>query len=268
MTEAGARFLLVWVLACSAGVLLAIPRAVWPQLPALRLSRVDTRQAREQDERLAAQAEQYAGFEALQTLYEQSNQLEAGSRVSSAEVQRLDREMASALRAIVQEQGQDALTALRAHAAVSAIEELQGKRSPAVLGGLVALLKQYGAVAYGKTIIPELALRAVVKVRWNLVHRLALTHGLSEPEQEAYWGWLALHAIMKDASVRQRALREYAKFAENDQGLQGAIAWVLGEQDQAARLFRKGFDRDWRLYWRNYAHGAAVARVDTSRHIP
>ena len=128
------------------------------------------------------------------------------------------------------------------------------------------MLQVYGAIHDGVLIAPETTVRALYKARWNAIHRRPLVEGLTPIEEQAYWGWLALHASSADPSLRREALERFAEAGGSGTREAAALFQLLdGRPEQAAAALQELYASRGELRLRNLAIGALDAHLSASK---
>ncbi|MEM9194604.1 MAG: hypothetical protein AAGF12_35830, partial [Myxococcota bacterium] len=161
-------------------VLVAMPRPVAPnELPGLTLDPAAVADALAKDQTLAASAPTGDSVDRWQAL---------SAELASAEIEprrglrQLQTDTASALQAIQETEGDDAIDALRA-ADLEGLDDAVRGESPERFGAFRASLEAYGAVRGDELRAPDLVVRAIAKARWNLRQQLEPTAGLADVEK-------------------------------------------------------------------------------------
>lgn len=239
-SRAPERLGLVLAIAIPAGLstLWATPRPAPPsEPPVLALPAADVAAELAAQEALAARAPDTEDEVRRRRLY-----LEHGL----AEVQRNDfpeqaAQRAAALaqlRVALEAEGDDAVAAARARDVARVMPALRGEDGEtdetraSELGAFPAMLERYGAVIAGHRVAPELVIRTMFHARWNAIHGLAPTEGMSAVARRAYFGWLAVEGGNAPVGMRLEALDAYA--AAGGTRVLETRAWLEHEAGDAA----------------------------------
>jgi hypothetical protein len=94
------------------------------------------------------------------------------------------------------------------------------------------------------------------KVRWNMVHHLPQQAGLEPIEQQAFHGWIALHAGTVPSPRRAEAARAFYR-AGGRRSAQALATWLYhgGDARAAFELMGRAHAQDRALFTRNYELG-------------
>ncbi len=246
-------------------LLLALPRPVTPKHPpALRLPARQVAAAIARDRDLARAA---PGSKTARHLEELLSQKGESEREPTEPVPVYEKRRARFSRTIVKlrnESGERAVLALRARA----LEKLEAaldltlseKQAQSILGSFPVLLQRYGATRDGRIVAPHFVIRTMFKARWNIIHSLEPTYGLSRIERLAHFGWLALHADDAPISLRLQALEQYAAAGgQRVPEARGVLQFLAGDYASAAESFEKARRNRGTLRLRNYALAAQHA---------
>jgi hypothetical protein len=200
------------VTAASCAILLCVvPRPAPLELPVLLLDEAKVSAQIAADDRLAGRKESDLGRAFYQALRETGRaELEPDEARAHALGQRI-KELTERAR---HELDADGLSAVRAYATqrsmlalLAQLEDEQEERE--LLGAQRSMFASYGYIsAEGTPLAPALTLRAMFKVRWNMIFGQAPTAALSQVEIFAYEGFRALEAEHIPLGVRFTALYE------------------------------------------------------------
>ncbi len=259
------------VIPAGLSTLWATPRAAPPsEPPVLALPAADVAAELAAQAALAAHAPESEDEVRRRRLY-----LEHGL----AEVQRNDfpeqaSQRAASLREIavrMAEQG-DALPAARAGDVARLMPALRGEggssdeERASELGAFPVMLERYGAVVGGHRVASELVLRAMFHARWNAIHGLAPTDGMSPIARRAYFGWLAVEGGSAPLGMRLEALDAY----EAAGGLRviETRAWLeheAGDSAAAGADYARACDRTGTVRLCNHALAEARAELEATQ---
>lgn len=202
-TAVGCAILLLW-----------IPRPAPLELPTLVIDRDQARAQVDIDQQLAAQDQGELGRELYQTLRDVGRAelepdeargiaLEKRIRVLKKRAhEELDAQSFAAVRAYAT---QRSMLALHAQ-----LEDENEERE--LIGAQRSMFASYGYISpEGTVLAPELTLRTMFKVRWNMVFADSATADLKPIERFAYEGFRALEAENMPATVRGAALEELVR---------------------------------------------------------
>ncbi len=121
-------------------------------------------------------------------------------------------------------------------------------------GMFAASLRRWGAERDGRRVASELVVRALFHARWNAVHAVPLTEGMSPVRLQAYHGWLALHADAAPAPLRAQAIAAYAAAGgARASEAEGVLAHRDGEAEVARAAFLRAYDETGSVRLRNHA---------------
>ena len=266
--------LIFWVLATSlAGATLIAPQPVRPwELPSLRLDRKLAKENAERDRRLSRAAPEGKSVDTLLELFLEHGRAEAEGANTSVDNDLRQVRIFRAMESVVKEHGPESLVALRAKAAEDFMQGFSstpvgplGEQRIGRQGAFAEMLERYGAMHDGVVVAPRTTLRALYKARWNAIHRRPLVEGLTPIEQQAYWGWLALHAASAKTALRREALGRFAEVGGS--GAEEAVALfhlLDGESEQAANALGDLYEAQGEIRLRNLALGAL--NVQLSQH--
>lgn len=227
--------MLLIVAAVCGHVLIALPRTAIPdETPALHLSAAAVAEVMAEDRKLARQAPSTpAALEVDALLFEKGEAERQIMEPSDAQAFRLQRAR-DALERLRKIDGADALLQLRARA-VERLEDALNFKLPAeqiqsVLGGFPTILRETLASRDGVIVAPQLVIRTLYKVRWNVTMGLPQLFALKPVERLAYNGWFALHVATGPIDARLSVLKAY----EADGGFyvneaRGALGYVGGD---------------------------------------
>ena len=254
----------------AAALLLGWPRPVTPELlPTLRLPAAQVAGAIAQDARDAAHAPRGPLADELRQLLAAQGEAEVqGSE--QADLYSARRELLAArCRALVATAGEPAARALRAEAVLQMEEALAGQlpmeQARVVLGAMPSVLEREGAAVDGTLLPAHFVLRTLYKARINLLFGRKPHHDLARIEQQAFFGYQALHDARLPVLRRVEALKEYAKAGgvRADEAL-GALLHQNRQWKEAAEVLRSTASQTGELRARNYALAAeqAARRVE------
>lgn len=131
------------------------------------------------------------------------------------------------------------------------------------LGVFPAMLERYGLVIGGHRVAPELVVRTSFHARWNAIHGLEMTDGMSALQRRAYYGWLVLEGGQAPTGMRIEAIDAYAAAGGTRVWeARGVLAFESGELAEARGDFERACDLTGSLRLRNHALAAQVAAVD------
>ncbi|MCB9593718.1 MAG: hypothetical protein H6719_13375 [Sandaracinaceae bacterium] len=200
--------------------------------------------------------------DARRAIYRETNVAEHEATDYPGQAQLRRERLVEALSALVTAAGEDAIPATR-HADVErALLALRGElpddERTDELGGFVRMMDRYSMAAEGRQIAPMFVVRTALAARWNAIHGRPLTEGFEPIELQAYWGWLALHAVNAPAERRFEALEHYAaaggpRAAE----ARGVLLFEAGEGEAASEAFVEAFEAAGTFRLRNHAIAAA-----------
>jgi hypothetical protein len=204
------------------------PAPVAPrEMPALVLdpAAVDDQLAR--DERAAAQAPSGEAAEQRRRAYRELNMAERAATDTQETAARKLSALRDALARVVEANGVEAngveangveiVERVRAADLAPMEATLRGRRArsgaepAAELGGFLEMMERYDLSRDGRQRAPTFVVRTLFKARWNSLHGLEPTEGLSPIELQAYWGWLALGAEGAPVEARLGALDRLAE---------------------------------------------------------
>ncbi|MFO0685678.1 MAG: hypothetical protein U0234_26690 [Sandaracinus sp.] len=170
------------------------------------------------------------------------------------------------LRVAIAAEGDDAVAAARARdvgrvmPALRGEEEQTDEERAGELGAFPAMLERYGAVIAGHRVAPELVIRAMFHARWNAIHGLALTEGMSAIARRAYYGWLAVEGGNAPLGMRLEALDAYE--AAGGARVLETRAWLeheAGERAAAGADYERACDRTGSVRLCNHALAEMLA---------
>lgn len=258
--------LLVTAVAC-AFVLLARPRLVVPAaLPPLVLDRDAVNACLAADRKDAASAPKSAGLDAMYQGFLAEGEAERSGTVDLDDARRRQDIFANLALIELERAGADAKRKLRAYAVEQYMKARAGtlkdeKEQSGLLGSFDKQLERYGlAGSDGKLIAPVLSVRAMYKARWNIIHALDRTDGLTPIEIQAFEGWIALHGLSTPPEVRAKSARAFYE-AGGERGALTLAIWLYqgGVLDAAQKLFMQANTRN-EMFVRNY-----LLALDASR---
>ncbi len=133
------------------------------------------------------------------------------------------------------------------------------------LGTFASNLERYGQVIDGRRVAPELVIRTGFLARWNAIHGIVMTDGMTPIERRAYFGWLALEGGTAPIQMRIDALDAYgAAGGTRVWEARGALAYQLGDYAESASDFERAYALTGSLRLRNHALAAAAAEVEAT----
>lgn len=272
MTESGVK-LVLWITAAAlVGAMLAIPQPVDPwEMPSLVLDRAEVSDAIALDKALAREQPDSEEVRALRTLFLDHGRAEANPPYTVTDYDQRQAAIFHAKRRVVEKHGEAAIGAMRSHAVEAFVQIFDdGRDDPqgeaiAVIGGMPQVLKSYGALYDGVLVAPPLTVRAFYKARWNSIHRMPFTEGLSRIELQAYWGWLALHGWGKPLDQRTDALLAFRDVGGFGTDEAAALFDLLGgHPERASRSLESLYHTRRELRLRNLALGTLHASRQTT----
>lgn len=261
--------LIAWIVAASlAGAMLAIPQPVDPwEMPSLVLDRAAASDAIALDETLSKEVPDSEEVRELRSLFLDHGRSEANPPYERREYDRRQAAIHHATKAVIEKHGEPAFEAMRAGAVEEfmrvlghASREAQDENAQGVLGGFPEVLEQYGALRGNVMVAPPLTLRVLYKARWNSIHRRPFVEGFSKIEEQAYWGWLALHAWGKPLQKREHALLAF-RDAGGFGTLEAAALFDLleGNPARASHSLNQLYEASGQLRLRNFSLGVLQA---------
>lgn len=264
---------LLLVAAVCGHVLIALPRTAIPkETPALQLDPVAVNKVFAADRTFAAQAPTSPVALALDALLLEKGESErVPTETYEAQTDRKER-TAYTLKAFRRDEGEPALTKLRARAVERMQDALNLKLPPeqvqGVLGGFPTILRETFASRDGVIVAPDLVVRALYKVRWNVIVGLPPLFALEPVERLAYHGWFGLHVSNGPLQSRVEVLRRYAAdggYYVNES--LGMLGYVGGEPAAALAMFERADAMRPSYRLRNLMRSAKRADY-TMRHSP
>jgi hypothetical protein len=164
-------------------------------------------------------------------------------------------------------QGDDALAAARARDVDRMMPALRGEgdedERTGELGAFPRNLERYGEVVDGRRIAPEFVLRTGFFARWNAIHGLDPTDGMTPLARRAYYGWLALEGGDAPVGMRREAVDAYAAAGGTRVWeSRGVLAYAEGEMAEARVDFEHAYDLTGSVRLRNNALAAARAEAE------
>ena len=266
MSDSGAKLILWTAAAALLVALVAVPQPVDPwEMPSLVLDRKAVARQVAKTKSLAATFETTEQTQRLERHFIEHGLAEASGDYDKVDYDTRQAHIHHAVRRLVEAGGPTALSAMRATAVNEAVALLERRdaldeRERGALGAFVETLERYGALYDGELIAPPLTVRTLYKSGWNRIHRLPATSGFSDIEQQAYWGWLALHGWGAPLDKRTEALSGYrnAGGAHADEAA-ALFALLEGKPATAAAALETLDAQQHRLRLRNLALGALAA---------
>jgi hypothetical protein len=232
---AGTASALLIVAAVCGHVLLALPRTAIPdEAPALHLSAAAVAEVVANDRTLAAHAPSTpAALEVDALLLEKGESERQLLETSDVQAIRL-RKARDAVAMLTKADGAEAVLKLRARA-VERMQDALDLKLPSeqvqgVLGGFPTILREARASRDGVIVAPQLVVRTLYKVRWNVIMALPPLYALQRVERLAYNGWFALHVATGPIDARLAVLRNYQAdggFHVNE--ARGALGYAGGD---------------------------------------
>ncbi len=237
-TQGGVRLLLCVVLAGCAAIVISLPIPVPPgEPPSLVVRRWEDRASSERLHTLAEQAPEGEAGSAVVRAFESAGRIEMGAVPrTDLELERVAQAALAARRELAARHGPQALAAVRARLVIEFERSLDERGPPATdsrdprIGGFGSALVRWHALRDGVLVAPRLVLRTLYAARFNTIVGLPATSGFGRAERRAYFGWLALHALDVERSLRVAAASAYL-----DAG-GGAVA----EEALARQLYEDG----------------------------
>ncbi|MDH5491673.1 MAG: hypothetical protein OEY14_06955, partial [Myxococcales bacterium] len=217
LTNSGAKLIAASLAACGAALMLSLPRPVGPrELPTLRLDRRAVRASLARDEALALAAPRSSAADRIRALIRAWGEAEASFDAAPSSA----RERRGLLRALQEAEGGRALPRLRAEA----LQGLEGALAAApgspesreLLGAFPQALERYGAMRGEERLAPAFVIRSLYAARWNAILDLELLDGFDRVQEQAYHGWLGLHASGAAPARRGEALAAFAALGGED----------------------------------------------------
>lgn len=206
-----AVFALIALAVACASFLCTLPRPAPLELPVLLLDESKARAQIEEDERLSATEQTELGREFYQALRDAGkSELER----NEARAYALERRILALKARAVSELNAEALRVVRAYATQRSMLALFAQlddenEERELIGAQRSLFATYGYISpEGSLLAPRLSIRAMFKVRWNMVFGQPPTSGLSAIELYAYEGFRALEAEEMPAELRYAGLYE------------------------------------------------------------
>jgi hypothetical protein len=261
---------LVLAISIPAGLiaLWASPRAARPaEMPPLVLPAGEVRAALAAEDALAATAidEDDEDEVRRRSLYLAQGLSEVRMDDSPEEASARARGLAAIVHHIA-ESDPDAVAAIRARDVTRMMPALRGEAHlgatdrASELGVFPDMLERYGAIVNGHRVAPELVIRTMFFARWNAIHGLPMTAGMSELQARAYYGWLALEGGAAPTGMRIEALDAYAAAGGTRVWeARGVLAFESGELAEARSDFERACDLTGSLRLRNHAIAAVEA---------
>lgn len=244
-------------------ILCSIPRALAPsETPTLLLDRAKTAAVVSADR--AARAPDTEAARELDKLFLEFGALENHTLEKGPTPKVLAQLLAAAYEKVKRESGEPGVLAVRS-AAVERLEAALALRLPdaeteRVLGLFPEALGKYAVTRNGFEIAPHFVMRTLYKSRWNLAMGLEAEFKFQPVENEAYYGWLALHSSNLSPGARMLALQRYSaagggQIAE----ARGVLAFMSHDFKQAADVLDQAYRESSSLRIRNWQRGAQVA---------
>lgn len=248
--------------------LLARPHAVAPAaLPPLVLDAAAVDACLAADRKDAAQAPTGPGLKAMYEGFLAEGLVERGGTTDLDDARHRQHLFGTLAAIELERAGPDAAKKLRAHAVEQFARARAGaiadaKERDGLIGTFDKQLERYGLTdAHGELLAPLLSMRTMYKARWNLIHALNRTAGLTPIEIQAFEGWIALHGLSTPPERRAQSARAFREAGGHRGDLILAI-WLYqgGAFDAAARLLNKESERG-ELFVRNYQLALETARL-------
>ena len=233
-TPSGNRLIVAVGVASCAGLLLTFAHPAAPTPPVLAFDPARVAEVELADrERLAnADAEPTGPAAEVWQLYHQAGEAEVGTE-SREEFAARQRAMADALSELRDARGDGAVATLRSRALAelqaALAGELDGDSEGAALGSFPATTEGYGLFEGGEPVAPPFVIRTLFAGRFNGILGLELTDGMTEIEEKAYWGWLAVEVPDPPPALHVRAMERL-----------GAVAPDLARELRAYRALEAG----------------------------
>jgi hypothetical protein len=259
---------LVLAISLPAGLLTlwATPRAARPaEMPALVLPAPEVARAIADQDALAADAVDDEMEANRRRLYLASGLAEVRMDATQEEFTARAAGLAQLARTIAA-RDPHALAAARARDVTRMLPALRGEghltatERASEMGVFPQMLERYGAIVDGRRIASELVIRTNFMGRWNVMHGLPPTDGMSQLERRAYYGWLALEGGAAPLSMRVDAVEAYAAAGGTRVWeARGVLAYESGELAQAHSDFEHAYELTGSLRLRNHALAALGA---------
>lgn len=240
------------------------PRAAAPsEMPTLALPPDAVRAQLEADVAAAAGAPDDEAARTRRALYDETNQAELEAADPPGRARRRAERLAAALTALGEAHGDDAVAATRAADLARAEAAMRGalpevQRASAV-GAFGELLERWNMARRGRQVAPRFVMRTAFKARWNAMHGLEPTASMSEVEQRAHWGWLALHGDAATLEMRLDAAERYAELGgERADEARAVLLFDEGAGGPAQEAFEAAYADTPSFRLRNHALAALI----------
>ncbi len=244
-TPSGNRLIVMVGVASCAGLLLTFAHPAAPSPPVLAFDPALVAEVALADrERLAdAEAEPTGPAAEVWRLYHQAGEAEVGTETRS-EFEARQRAMADAVEALREARGDGAIDVLRSRALdelrAALADELEGEAEAAALGSFPATTETYGVFREGAPVAPPFVVRTLFAGRFNGILGLELTAGMSDIEEKAYWGWLAVEVADPPPALQTRAMEQLGAVAPDlARELRAYRALEQGHRGEAAALYER-----------------------------
>lgn len=137
------------------------------------------------------------------------------------------------------------------------------------VGNIAAQFTRLFAVEEGRIVAPTSVVRAFIAARWNSIHGIDFTEGMSDDGKRAYFGWIALHAESMSSGERIDALTRYGSLA-GPRALEAAAAlyFEANRLDLALPAMEAAFQASGNTRLRNHALALAEIAAAPDRHAP
>ncbi|MCA9580432.1 MAG: hypothetical protein KC416_01480 [Myxococcales bacterium] len=268
LTDSGVAFLLLLGATLSAFVVLFLPRGVEPSEVAglhLDAEAVDAQLAK--DRANAKKALATEEDKALNALFREAGTLEFEGARPFDDYQGDRRKRSEAVSDFVEKRGEEALLAHRAAVAEGIVQAITGQlpadRARETMGRFVEGMRRANMATEEHILAPTFMIRTAAKVRWNIVFNRDRTEGLTPIEEQAYYGWLALHVHSLAPKDRLAALQMFRKAGGKvAPGTEATLRFLAGDAKAALDGFRQAYDETGSVRFRN--HMLAAERLATA----
>lgn len=233
-TPSGNRLILAVGVASCAGLLFtfAHPAPAGPPVLAFDPAAVADVESADRERLADAETEPTGPAAEVWRLYHRAGEAEVGTEGRAAFEAR-QRQMVDAVEALREARGDGAIDTLRSRALAELDAALAGELADdaeaAALGSFPATTETYGVFQDGAPVAPPFVVRTLFAGRFNGILGLELTAGMTEVEQKAYWGWLAVEVPDPPAALAARAIEQL-----------GAVAPDLAREVRAYRALEQG----------------------------
>jgi len=265
MSDAGLAVTSLIVFCFLGGTLMMLPRAVEPyETPGLALPAAEVEEVLRRDARRARRAPRGDLARAVVEMVATLGRAEAGAGIPRREAQRGALQLRSAVHSLRQDDGEEAVAALRARATLRLEDALSGEldeeEARGLLGSFPEMLERYGLTEDGERVAPPFAVRTLFVARWNTLVGLDPTDGMAGVERQAYWGWLALSATGVEPRARLGAAERYAEAGgARAEEARAVLLYQAGRFGAAQRAFSALFEEEGSVRYRNHSLAAVEA---------